>query len=332
MMLINYSIICRLLPHIVFALISCSFGYSQSPPGFKRPPIHEHDFAWGGVDSRSYVYWPVTPPDVKPLQLVKAGKREEAFLYCFAKMKETKGDLKFFYSIQAASMGFSIWQSPKVVDALMPEYNLAVLKAKKHRLSVAKSDPNIALSIAFAIRLSGYAGADMPNHRNSQAWQNTWKANSVALQTALYSYQEATYSRTEHRAVSAVLTSLNSFQSTTAFDQWKSVLKTNPRSPQLNLAMSFFASITTIENVPGKGDVYHRSAPEGTAQQYSERALELDPDNVRAMYSVAIFVESTNPSRARALLTRYLDIGSGPAPERIKARIVLDDLNRRNPK
>lgn len=305
---------------------------SQEMPTSSRPPIHEHDFAWGGVDSRSYVYWPVTPPDVKPLQLVKAGKREEAFLYCFAKMKETKGDLKFFYSIQAASMGFGIWQSPKVVDALMPEYNLAVLKAKKQRLSVAKSDPDIALSIAFAIRLSGHAGADMPNHRNSQSWQNTWRANSVSLQTALYSYQEATYSRTEHRAVSAVLTSLNSFRRPTAFDQWKSVLEINPKNPQLNLAMSYFASITNIENVQGKGDVYHRSAPEGTGLRFAERALELDPDNVRAMYSVAIFVEFKDPARAKALLNRYLDVGIGPAPERIKARVVLDDLNRRNPK
>lgn len=310
------------------------------PQGAKGQPLTKSDiqllresyFVWGGVDTRSYVYWPVTPPDLKPLLLVKAGKREEAFSYCFSKMKATDGDLKFFYTIQAASMGFGIWKTHLVVSELLPEYRRVKQNAKRQHLELVGNDRFLELSLAYAVTLAGASGMGMERDPKVQAWKKLRNSNEDTIRTAIDDSLNRRYTKVEHIAVAAVITSLESYRKPTAYELWSTVLRTDPKSPQLNLAMSIIASSRKIGQALVDGKIVEIPDENTSARpDYAERALALDPNNVRALYRVASNVSYTDRTRAIALFTKCLALGTGPAIEIESAKARLAELKSAKP-
>lgn len=299
----------------------------QQPPR-KSLPFYEEFYPWGGIDETSQVYWPTKPPDVRPLQLAKAGNREEAFRYCFAKMKSTTGELRFFYIVQAASMGFGIWKTQAVVKELLPEY-LGLERQNSGSKRVRPGyDNSLILGLAFSAHLANEAGGGARSHPSFRSWLTYYNANQSNLVDIRNRWRDIAYTEVTHLAVIASMVRHESRYSPTARQLWKTVLKSNPNSPQLNLLMSeLFNSGMAVEG-PGNTWKTVQDIDPDAVQKYAEAALKLDPDNVRAIAAVAHSISYKDPARAKALAIKYLSLGAGPAPEVASIKRMLERLKR----
>lgn len=97
-------------------------------------------FPLGGVDRDSYIYWPSKPVDSRPLELLAAGKRDDAFKFCLQKMDTTRGNSKYFYAVQASTIGFSLGKSHLVYAKLRQTILPPKIQSFYQDLPVSKED------------------------------------------------------------------------------------------------------------------------------------------------------------------------------------------------
>lgn len=315
---------------LLLITLSASTSFSAPPLVRPAPSMRHSKYPWGGIDWYSHVYWPVSPPDVKPLQLVKGGKQQEAFDYCLSKLKTTQGDLRFFYTVQAASLGFGIWQTHRVVGALLPTYRKAKKEAWTKHESLASVDPGLLLGMAFAVSLADTNSLDERTRPAVIAWEQMMFRDQATIMDAYENYSTVKSTRLEHRAVVALIAADRVIDTPSGRERWKLVLRSNPSNSGLNLVMSTLYSRGFSRPAPNGKSVVTEDIDEEAMIKYAEAALSLDPTNVRAMYQVANFTSHKTRSRSIALLERYLQAGTGPVSEIEAAKKLLARLSSPN--
>lgn len=313
-------------------LLFCSEAHGQAWPKMDikilTRPNYITNFPWGGVDQGSYVYWPTTPPDMKPLQLVKAGKREEAFQYCMSKIDTTKGDTRFFYSIQAASMGFGLFKSHLVVAKLEP-FVKGLLNPKD------PMNPNLVLSLKsellamhFAARLAVHSTGRIetdPRVKPILDIANGTK-KTILWHLGPDEVRKMQFSKLEHIAVYSTIAFLDPNDDyEKVVPMWSRVVQKYPQRADFRLMLKKFSSRFY-------GDKTYSKAEWDAPERHAEAALKIDPEYDRAISSVAWAVSSSDPVRSEALIRKYLRLGTGPVPEIESARALLDWLEKVNKK
>jgi hypothetical protein len=87
---------------------------------------HSYYFSEGGLDPFGYTYWTTTLPDSKPLALVRAGQKKEAFEYCLAKIDGSSGKDRVFYIVQASGLGYGLKRPHEVAAVMAAQVNKKV--------------------------------------------------------------------------------------------------------------------------------------------------------------------------------------------------------------
>lgn len=275
-------------------------------------------FVWGGIDEGSYVYWPDLIVDQKPLALVKAGRRQEAFDYCFAKMDTTKGSTKFFYSVQAASMGFGLFKTYLVAEKLGSEYNQVLRESTKDGDSDPYFDTNFLLALNFAYSLAAYSGNDDFDNPKFKPTKKLLDAHPMYLTLAKRALAGRSYSTLAQKAVAATLAFVRRDKAKDWSQRhvlWQHVMSSDPKNPAYVLVSSRFHSVFVGEPVaPGKFD---------TADKLIVKAYNLNPNYDRAVYQMGSMTMYTKPSESEQFFRRYISMGTGPKYEMDRARANL---------
>lgn len=286
-----------------------------------QPTVHptKTDYLWGGIGQDSYLYWPTTPASFRPLELVKAGRRQEAFDYCFSRMKTTKGEEHFFYAIQAASLGFGLKKSH-----LVSEYLASKLKIDNRAYLSAETPKRLSndevLSFLFAHSL---AQGSLSSSQRNPSWEAIQhKPNYMfALSITMDEWNKRSYSRAEHLCVRAELVwRLTSGGGSPQFDPralqaaWRLALSKAPKSAEINLVLSRFSQM-----------VYQMEVDRAIADtlKYAENALRLAPNNPRAKSRVGVLINRKDPRRAKLLLEDAVKSGGLLPSELAEAREKL---------
>lgn len=323
-----YATLVAVLSFVVFPYsVVCAQQKEPTKPTTQQPR-HELYFPWGGIDQNSYMYWPTNAPDTKPLLLAKAGRRDLAFSYCLTKLDSATGTTMLFYSVQAASMGYGLVQSHEVIQRLLPKYRSQRRLAVSRSRSYVAEDPDLALSLAFATTLSIHSTSDIRSHKGFKALQNIQSNNSFEVIRVLNDVRNYKFTSSTHQAIMATLSHLLSFRKPSPEDQWKPILQADPDNPSALLIMATLTAVT-IYGSDATGKIVPLYEPDPDAPlHYAELAFKHAPNNVRAIFSLAQHVKHSDPARAKALLTRYLAIGTGPEPEKAAAKRMLAELSR----
>lgn len=314
---------------ILLTLSLASASFSQPIQGFDFrlwPEVRNADiqFVWGGIDQTSYVYWPTTPPDREPLRLVKSGQREKAFQYCMSKIDTTTGELRFFYSIQATTLGFGLFKSHLVIQKLMPQFDAA----KRAALKVGRKESGLStselLAIQFAWVMAGHLGFEEYKSPRYAPIKKLLTAHTLFRTDVRRELMARKLVKLEHRAIAAVMSFYDpNGDREEAPDKWSQVIKLAPNQPEF-----YMVHKTLLARYNGtKTYTAERSLAPGRA---AEKALALDPNYDRALYSVGMRVIDSQPKRAESLLQKYLDMGTGPQYEKVRAKMVLDYLKKVN--
>lgn len=287
-------------------------------------------YLWGGVDRDSLLYWPTKAPDMRPLQLVKAGKRGEAFQYCFSKMKSTKGDLQFFYLIHAASMGFGLSKTDLVLEYLTQGIESWYWKWWKGGQGKVDIDDNLLLALEYSFQLA--KGSHNPYAEDTGFYKKyvdkVWVYNAISVRRR--ELESRSLKRVDHLCVSAVIESYKDHTSKSAVTSggrqydprpmqkaWLRALAKDPKNPELNMVVSHAMRTAYMDGGP---DYF------ANIIKYAESALKYNPQYSRAMVTIGFYDIKNNPRRSKLLLEEAIRIG-GCLPEELeRARKGLNYL------
>lgn len=296
---------------------------SLDPVPFTRPDIVTK-FVWGGVDADSYVYWPSTPPDMRPLELVKSGKREQAFQYCMSKMDTTKGDLRFFYSVQAASLGFGLFKSHHVAAKLAPLVSKPVLNLPSaQRSAAALTYRNELLAMSYSIRLAGMSlNRSQSDPRGEEIRTLSFRKPPFYWSAVPELVREMKHTRLEHVAVySTIAFNDPNDRHEKVVPMWSNVVQKYPKRADFRLMLKSYSN----HLVDG---IKYTQADRDAPRRHARIAYELDPKNVRAIYAAGGSYMSSDPVRSERLIRQYLALNTDPKYEIDRAKAVLDFLEK----
>lgn len=286
------------------------------------------NYPLAGIDEKSYLYWPVTPPDMEPLRLVRAGDHEGAFNYCFKKMQETGGNLQLFYAVQASTAGYQVHKVDQVVDYIS---NQIYADPERRFLNEREfvSD-ELMLAQLFASRVHGYANQWDPDPERRKIHYFGPNSHDHLHSDLVERFFSRTFDQVEKLCVAAeILQDLTppsnlppprgvQHYDPTAYQRaWKLALDKNPKSPGLNLAASqAFLILPEIQN-----DKLIRQS-----ERYAEEALRLEPSNSRAALVVARNIRRSDPQRAKKLFRQIILDPNVLETERSSAKKSLQSL------
>lgn len=269
-------------------------------------------YYWGGVDRNSHVYWPVKPIDMRPLELAKLGKREEAFQYCFSRIGSSKSEQKAFYIVQAASFGFGL----KKTHIVYAKVKSQLLPNGFHRSSSSPTDiDERVLLLAFVASVASMVERPYPD------WE-TVSRKSTETSSIVSASLDVSYTRTEHKFIQAAIAANSLWFGKARLLQEQALMKT-PDSADAWLALA--------RTYMRGGDQIGHTVEIDTVRslRFIRKARTLDPSNARAKYLEAAHIYSTDPALASKLFRQFLDSKVGSPGEREFANETLTRLARR---
>lgn len=256
-------------------------------------------FPLGGIDRDSYLYWPTKPPDLRPLQMVKAGKRAEAFALCLSQIGKTKGDERFFYSVQATTLGYSLGKSHIVYGQVRKLLALESPQGFYKDLRVKNED----------WLLLAYIRAVCDRMPSAKLEWKKMRASAHELSFASNFALTTEFTRVEHLFLQGTMAHLD-LEFPKSRQSLRRATELIPESSMawLVLARAHFIR-TSDDKVP-----FEQLMKTGVG--YIAKARQLEPANPRAMYlDGAMKVAMGKYTLGSELLQKFLKTGGGTAGE-----------------